>query len=103
MKLLFLSLSSAFGGKLATSQSAEILADFDCTVECYKTLFKDVVKCGSDEEATQEEIDLCGNQAFADFWYSCLGQQCGANLPEGVCAERCIPPLEDAVMKCDGK
>ena len=100
MKLFLLTISSAaLAGKVAHPDAA----DFDCTLDCYKKMIKDIMKCGADEEATQDEIDECANQAFLDWWHSCLGEQCGAILPEGVCAERCIPALEEGVAKCDGK
>jgi len=101
MKSFLLSVSAAFAGEVAKSQLANTIADFDCNFECYKGILKDIRKCNSDEEATQEDKTECETQAWLDFWFSCLGEQCGATLPEGVCAERCIPPLEEAVEKCD--
>ena len=45
----------------------------------------------------------CHVETLQNWWYGCLGDYCGATLPEGVCAEKCIPPLEEGIALCDGK
>ena len=48
-------------------------------------------------------MEQCHIENVQNWWYGCLGDYCGATLPEGVCAEKCIPPLEEGVALCDGK
>merc|ERR1712046_148774 len=75
--------------------------DFDCNVECYKELIKESLKCDLNDDYDENEIEQCHIETLQKWWYSCLGDYCGATLPEGVCAERCIPPLEEGMAKCD--
>ena len=67
---------------------------------CIRKLFRTVLKCNSLE--TEEQIDDCHNEAFFDWWHGCLGQQCQAKLPKGVCFKRCGPPFQNEALKCDG-
>ena len=48
------------------------------------------------------EIEQCAEDAMRNWWHVCMGDYCGAKLPEGVCAQKCIPPFEEDIMKCDG-
>ena len=61
-----------------------------------------MIKCGLNEDYSYEEEIECADNAFLNWWHNCLGDNCGATLPEGVCAEKCIPSLEDEIAKCDG-
>ena len=38
-----------------------------------------------------------------DWWHGCLGQQCDATLPKGVCFKQCGLPFQEEILKCDGK
>lgn len=49
------------------------------------------------------EIEQCAEDAMRNWWHVCMGDYCGAKLPEGVCAQKCIPPFEEDIMKCDGE
>ena len=99
MKLFLFAISSTYAGKLSEPAPA---AELECTWDCFTTMFKETLKCRADEEATEEEILECDNQALSDFWYSCLGERCGANLPDGTCGDKCTPILIEEVTKCDG-
>ena len=61
------------------------------------------MKCDLDESLDAEELEQCHVQNVQNWWYGCLGDYCGATLPEGVCAQKCIPPLEEGIALCDGK
>ena len=49
------------------------------------------------------EIEQCADDAVRNWWHGCMGDYCGAKLPEGVCAQKCIPPFEEDLKVCDGK
>ena len=49
------------------------------------------------------EIEQCAEDAVKNWWHGCMGDYCGAKLPEGVCAQKCIPPFEEDLKVCDGK
>ena len=49
------------------------------------------------------EIEQCAEDAVRNWWHGCMGDYCGAKLPEGVCARKCIPPFEEDIKVCDGK
>ena len=68
----------------------------------WREVFQDVIKCETNDDYTEEDVGICADNAFLNFWYVCLGDTCGAELPEGVCADECIPALEEEVAKCDG-
>jgi len=77
-------------------------ADFECLMNCYREVFQEVIKCETNDDYTEEDVGICADNAFLNFWHVCLGDTCGATLPEGVCADECIPALEEEVAKCDG-
>ena len=53
------------------------------------------------DDYDDEQTDICYNQAVMEWWYGCWGDQCGTNLPEGICYEKCTPDLIEEVTKCD--
>ena len=61
------------------------------------------MKCDLNDDFDEIEIEQCHVETLQNWWYGCLGDYCGATLPEGVCAEKCIPPLEEGIALCDGK
>ena len=54
------------------------------------------------DDYDDEQTDICYNQAVMEWWYGCWGDECGTNLPEGICYEKCTPDLIEEVTKCDG-
>jgi len=64
---------------------------------------RESIKCGSNPDWEDAEIEQCAEDAMRNWWHGCMGDYCGAKLPEGVCAQKCIPPMEEDIMKCDGK
>ena len=68
-----------------------------------RELIRNSLKCDLDESLNAEELEQCHVENVQNWWYGCLGDYCGATLPEGVCAEKCIPPLEEGIALCDGK
>ena len=68
----------------------------------WREVFQEVIKCETNDDYTEEDVGICADNAFLNFWHVCLGDTCGATLPEGVCADECIPALEEEVAKCDG-
>ena len=47
------------------------------------------------DDYNDEQTDICYNQAVMEWWYGCWGDQCGTNLPEGICYEKCTTKLEE--------
>ena len=74
-------------------------ADFECVTDCYRDMFRAVIKC--DQLETEAAIAECSNDAFRQFWYVCLEGGCGAIMPDGTCDARCTPTLEEEVKVCD--
>ena len=60
------------------------------------------MKCDLDESLNAEELEQCHVENVQNWWYGCLGDYCGATLPEGVCYGECVPALEEGIQKCDG-
>ena len=74
-----------------------LLYTINCPLNTKKT-----VKCALNDDYDDEQTDICYNQAVMEWWYGCWGDQCGTNLPEGICYEKCTPELLEEVTKCDG-
>ena len=68
-----------------------------------RELIRESLKCDLNDDFDEIEIEQCHVETLQNWWYGCLGDYCGATLPEGVCAEKCIPPLEEGIALCDGK
>ena len=69
----------------------------------FRELIRESLKCDLNDDFDEIEIEQCHVETLQNWWYGCLGDYCGATLPEGVCAEKCIPPLEEGIALCDGK
>ena len=94
---------SCISGLSAFSAFKEEKIEHSCLKECTFGLYRSVLKCYTlaGEGATEEEIKECENQAMMDYWFSCLGEQCGAHLPEGLCLNTCVPLAGNGLAKCD--
>ena len=68
----------------------------------FRDFWLETVKCALNDDYDDEQTDICYNQAVMEWWYGCWGDQCGTNLPEGICYEKCTPDLLEEVTKCDG-
>ena len=68
----------------------------------FRDFWLQTVKCALNDDYVDEQTDICYNQAVMEWWYGCWGDQCGTNLPEGICYEKCTPDLLEEVTKCDG-
>ena len=79
--------------------SVSAAADFECVADCYRDVFREIIKC--EQYETEAEIAQCSDDAFRQFWYVCLEGGCGATLPDGTCGLRCTPKLEEQVKECD--
>ena len=69
----------------------------------FRELIRESLKCDLNDDFDEVEMEQCHIENVQNWWYGCLGDYCGATLPEGVCAEKCIPPLEEGIALCDGK
>ena len=68
----------------------------------FRDFWLQTVKCALNDDYDDVQTEICYDQAVKEWWYGCWGDQCGTNLPEGICYEKCTPALLEEVEKCDG-
>ena len=85
------------------SSDSKLLLATKSNVNIFRELIRESLKCDLNDDFDEIEIEQCHVETLQNWWYGCLGDYCGATLPEGVCAEKCIPPLEEGIALCDGK
>ena len=85
------------------SSDSKLLLATTSGVNVFRELIRESLKCDLNDDFDEIEIEQCHVETLQNWWYGCLGDYCGATLPEGVCAEKCIPPLEEGIALCDGK
>ena len=85
------------------SSDSKLLLATTADANVFRELIRESLKCDLNDDFDEIEIEQCHVETLQNWWYGCLGDYCGATLPEGVCAEKCIPPLEEGIALCDGK
>ena len=85
------------------SSDSKLLLATTADTNVFRELIRESLKCDLNDDFDEIEIEQCHVETLQNWWYGCLGDYCGATLPEGVCAEKCIPPLEEGIALCDGK